>query len=120
MKKLKKELKNQEPTPPDSFANESGMVVTHAQLLKWTALKEEERLQQEQELAIVSDPYLVDSGTKAEGMEFIAKEFSAEVPGESQMGERETEGAGASEDPMGVLNPQELGIALRSDTTLRS
>ena len=68
----------------------------------------------------MSDPYPVDSGTQVEGSEFIDKEFSAEVPRESQIGERETEGAGASEDPMGVLNPQELGIALRSDTTLRS
>ena len=75
------------------------MVVTHAQLLQQTALEEEESLLQEQDGAIVSDPYPVDGGTQAEGMELVAKEFSAEATGESQMRECETEGAGALEDP---------------------
>ena len=74
---------------------------------------------QEQDRAIVFDPYPVDGGTQAEGTELVAEEFSAEAPGESQAGERETEGTGASEDLMGVLTPQELGIAQRSDTTLK-
>ena len=117
-KELEKELKKEEPTPPDSITTESGMIVTRAQLLQQTTL-EEERLQQEQDRAMVSDPYPVDGGTQVERMELVAEEFSTEVPGESQMGEHETEGAGALEDPMGVLTPQELGIAQRSDTTLK-
>ena len=119
VRELKKELKKEEPTPPDSVTTKSGMVVTHAQLLQQAALEEEERLQQEQDRAIVCDPYPVDSGTQAEGMELVAEEFSAEAPGESQMGEHETEGAGASENLTGVLTPQELGIIQRSDTTLK-
>ena len=115
-KEHEKELKKEEPTSPDSVTTESGMVVIRTQLLQQTTLEEEECLQQEQDGAIMSDPYPVDSGTQVEGTELIAEEISAEAPGESQMGVRKT---GASEDPMGVLTPQELGIAQRSDTTLK-
>ena len=130
LKELKKEPKKEEPTSPDSIVTEYGMVVTRAQLLQQTALEEEERLQQEQDVAIVSDPYLVNGGKQAEETELVAEEdpaeasgedhmeekgteklkvedqpekFSAEAPGESQTGELETEGAGDSEDPTVVL-----------------
>ena len=129
-RELEKELQKDGPTPPDSTTTETSMVVTHAQLLQQTALKEEECLKQEHDRAILTELYPVDDRTQAEGTELAAEEDPAEASGEDQMGERgaeglkeedqpkeypaeasgedqveeqSTEGDGASVDPVGVL-----------------
>ena len=109
-----------EPAPPASSWNEATMVVTHARQCQQDALEEEECMRQEQDGPVISGLDPVNSGVQVKGtIDLMTEEGQAEAPEGSQVEERETEGAGASEDLTGVLIPQELGIAQRSDTILK-
>ena len=90
-KELKREPKKKEPTPPGSVATEMSMVVTRAQLLKQTALEEEEHLRQEWDKAITTKLHLVGDRMQVEGKELKIKEDPAEVSGENQTEEQGTE-----------------------------
>ena len=89
-KELEKELKK--PTLPGPVTTEMSMAVTHAQLIRQTALEEEECLRQERDIAITTELHLVRGGTQTKAKELRVKEDPAEALREGPVEEQEPEG----------------------------
>ena len=81
-KELEKELKK--PTLPGPVTNEMSMAVTHAQLIRQTALEEEERLRQERDGAITTELHLVEGGMQTKAKELRVEKDLAEALGRAR------------------------------------
>ena len=89
-KELEKKLKK--PTLPGPVTTEMSMAVTLAQLLRQTALEEEECLRQEWDAAITTELHLVGGGTQMKVKELRVEEDPAEALREGPVEEQEPEG----------------------------
>ena len=100
-------------TPPTTLMIESGMVVTRAQQLQQDNFEEEECLQQERDVPIVSALYPVAEGSEAEELE--SDEANETVPLTD-----ERDGEAESDKVLdGVITREELSESQRNDDTLK-